>query len=30
MHDFSYRERLSILNYDTLEYHPLSCDQTLY
>jgi len=26
----SYRERLSILNLDTLEYRRLSCDLTLY
>jgi len=30
LHDFSYRERLSILNLDTLEYRRLSCDLTLY
>jgi hypothetical protein len=30
LRDFSYRERLSILNLDTLEYRRLSCDLTLY
>ena len=30
LRDFSYRERLSLLNLDTLEYHRLSCDLTLY
>jgi len=30
LRDFSHRERLSILNLDTLEYHHLSCDLTLY
>jgi len=30
LHDCSYRERLSILNLDTLEYRRLSCDLTLY
>jgi len=30
LHDFSYSERLSILNLDTLEYHRLSSDLTLY
>jgi len=29
LRDFSYRERLSILNLDTLEYHRLSCDLIL-
>jgi len=29
LRDFSYRERLSILNLDTLEYRRLSCDLTL-
>jgi len=28
--DFSYRERLSILNLDTLEYRRLLCDLNLY
>jgi len=28
LHDFSYRERLSNLNLDTLEYLRLSCDLT--
>jgi len=30
LRDFSYRERLSILNLDTLEYRRLSSDLTLY
>jgi len=30
LRDFSYRERLSILNLDTLEYRRLSCDVTPY
>jgi len=30
LHDFSYCERLYILNLDTLEYRRLSCDVTLY
>ena len=30
LRDFSYRERLSLLNLDTLEYRRLSCDLTLY
>ena len=30
LRNFSYRERLSILNLDTLEYRRLSCDLTLY
>ena len=30
MRDFSYRERLSLLNLDTLEYRRVSCDLTLY
>jgi len=30
LRDFSYRERLSIFNLDTLEYRRLSCDLTLY
>jgi len=30
MRDFSYRQRLSILNLDTLKYHRLSSDLTLY
>ena len=30
MRNFSYRERLSILNLDTLEYRRLSCHLTLY
>jgi len=30
LHDFSYREHLSILNLDTLEYRRLSCDLTSY
>jgi len=30
LHDFSYRERLSILNLEKLEYRRLSCDLTLY
>jgi len=30
LRDFSYRERLSILNLETLEYRRLSCDLTLY
>ena len=30
LRNFSYRERLSILNLDTLEYCRLSCDLTLY
>jgi len=30
LREFSYRERLSILNFDTLEYRCLSCDLTLY
>jgi len=27
--NFSYRERLSILNFDTLEYRRLACDLTI-
>jgi len=30
LRDFSYRERLSIHNLDTLEYHRLSCDLIMY
>jgi len=30
LRDFSYHERLSIINIDTLEYRRLSCDLTLY
>ena len=30
LRDFSYRERLSLLNLDTLEYRRLACDLTLY
>jgi hypothetical protein len=30
LRNFSYRERLFILNLDTLEYRRLSCDLTLY
>jgi len=30
LRDFSYRERLSILDLDTIEYRRLSCDLTLY
>jgi len=30
LRDFSYRERLAILNLDTLEYRRLLCDLTLY
>jgi len=30
LRDCSYRERISILNLDTLEYRRLSCDLTLY
>jgi len=30
LRDFSYRERLSILNLDTLEYLRVSCDLTMY
>ena len=30
LRDFSYRERLSLLNLDTLDYRRLSSDLTLY
>ena len=30
LRDLSYRERLSLLNLDTLEYRRLACDLTLY
>ena len=30
LHDLSYRERLSLLNLDTLEYRRLACDLALY